>query len=926
VNRLQRATQTPPPALQTGELARPIDGHSAPVCRPPRLAVLLLALALAASPFASRAAEPDAADEQAAAEASEADGGAEAAGESSGGTTSRGRGVEVITVTAQKREESVQDVPISMTALSGQMLEDRGLTDFQKLQDVAPNVRIQSTESSRSTSVRIRGIGSIGFNAGIDPSVGVFIDGVYQSRAAQAAGDLVDIDRVEILRGPQGTLYGKNTAAGAINVHTRRPSYDYQAFLEGRYGTFDLLDGRGWVNVPVVDDRVATRISGYRQVRDGLDRNLFDGDRVNDSDKWGLRSKTLFDISDTMDLIVIGDYSLEDNTCCIADIKDYTALNTLPFAIAKPFPGFGVMPGDGDFEDLGNFQGPPLAAFDPTPDGFDNRVHANVPIENRTENWGMSGTFRWEIADHALESISAYRELSFDGEFDGDFSLYDGILSVNRTDLWQVSEELRLVSPSSDTLEYVVGFYFHHQSQDTLSRLTLTQPLADFVNSFLPAAIFPANTGITDNRHESFSYAGFGQATLHVTDQVSLTGGLRLSYEEKTREGDFTTSPPFPFSAGPFGPDYSLDQDRDTTNLSGTAIARWFPMEDVMLYASYARGFKSGGFNADRETIDPTAPIRDDLGEFDDEQSDSFEGGFKSRWFDGQLTLNGTFFYTIYKDFQAFSFDGTSFLVTNADELTSYGVEAEALLAPTAGLLLGSNMGFNITEFEDFENALCTDAQNAAFPFIPGVGCTQDLSGERLDNAPRWSFSTFGMYEHAFFEPRAGPRQQALAGRLSPGRSARRNSHVGSATRALALGRERDRRGLQRGRLRHPRDRRPGRDQRRAPHLGRNGASQLLRRASLAKRVLTTSGTRRGRGAPPAPGGSPRAGRPKQSPGSAGSGAWIGPEAVRTGRLSRCPASKPSTASRSTRLPRSSSRSSSTTRECTNGIRAIASS
>jgi iron complex outermembrane receptor protein len=160
-----------------------------------------------------------------------------------------------------------------------------------------------------------------------------------------------------------------------------------------------------------------------------------------------------------------------------------------------------------------------------------------------------------------------------------------------------------------------------------------------------------------------------------------------------------------------------------------------------MLYASYARGFKSGGFNADRVTVPPVLP---DLCEFDDEQSDSFEGGFKSRWWDGLFTLNATFFYTFYKDFQAFSFDGTSFLVTNADDLRSYGVEAETILAPLEGLVLGSNMGFNIAEFEDFDNALCTDAQSAA---AAGTACTQDLSGERLDNAPRWSFSTFGMLE-----------------------------------------------------------------------------------------------------------------------------------------------------------------------------------
>lgn len=185
--------------------------------------------------------------------------------------------VETITVTATKRAENLQEVPISITAIGGQELLDAGITEFRQIQAFVPNLQIRPVTDSRSTSVRIRGIGSVGNNAGIDPSVGIFIDGVYHGRTGMSVGDLLDIERIEVLRGPQGTLYGKNTAAGAINVLTRHPVYDYETFVEGVVGNYGDLQLRGSVNAPLVEDRVAVRLSGFKVRRDGFDRNRFDG-------------------------------------------------------------------------------------------------------------------------------------------------------------------------------------------------------------------------------------------------------------------------------------------------------------------------------------------------------------------------------------------------------------------------------------------------------------------------------------------------------------------------------------------------------------------------------------------------------------------------------------------------------------------------
>ncbi|MDE0884658.1 MAG: TonB-dependent receptor, partial [Myxococcota bacterium] len=207
-------------------------------------------------------------------------------------------GIEEMLVTASKRAETLQSVPISMTALGGETLRDAGITTFSDLQNFVPNLEIIPVTDTRSTSIRIRGIGSVGSNAGIDPSVGVFIDGVYQGRAGMSVGDLLDIERVEVLRGPQGTLYGKNTAAGAINIITRDPDSEQSVFLEGVAGKYNDLQFRGSANFPLLEDQLALRVAGYSSKRDGWDINRVNGQDVNNVDKWGMRAKLLWDVND----------------------------------------------------------------------------------------------------------------------------------------------------------------------------------------------------------------------------------------------------------------------------------------------------------------------------------------------------------------------------------------------------------------------------------------------------------------------------------------------------------------------------------------------------------------------------------------------------------------------------------------------------
>lgn len=786
--------------------------------------------------------DPQAAAEATAEEASEEPDAAAEPAEAAGTVLARDERIEQLYVTATKREESLQDVPISMAALDASFLENSGTTKFGQLQQYVPNLRINPITDTRGTIIRIRGIGSVGNNSGIDPSVGVFIDGVYQGRAGMSVGDLLDVERVEVLRGPQGTLYGKNTAAGLIHVISKRPSYEPEATFEGVFGNFANYEGRGSVNYPLVDEHIATRLSGYLVTRDGFDFNFVDGDRVNDDNRWGIKSRTAFDVTDSFSFLLSADYSYQDNKCCVADIISMNGAPTLQDGLLRrpaqgggdpydpstwpelpdplvypidppnyPNPDLSIPPEDrldprwaarSSFQQMEywrrNHPNPSYPYLDrdfelPVADPFDRRVMADQEPENQVTIGGVSIDATYDIGSYStipfldeasLNFIGAWRHYESKSQFDGDFSLFDAVLAWTDTDLDQFSAELRLSSPGGEAFDYQVGLYFYHQTQDTVDRNGFEE---EWVWTWRLITAPAMNIG--DNTHKTYSYAAFGQFTLTPVEWLSFTGGLRVTTEKKTRVGTQSSEyfqPPgsdnnvcdtdeptalCPDAPPILGPNTPRDQSREVANVSWLANLRAFPTQDLMLYASAATGFKSGGFNQLRTNL--LVP-----GEFDDERSLNIEGGFKSTWLEGMLTLNATGFWTKYKDFQAQVFNGSAINVINAATLESYGAEADLLLAPIEYVTIGGSLGFNIAEYGQFENGLATAWQawesNLYHPDGPmacgiasgdkGINggaslrdpnppywtepvwnerCVQDLTGKTLDNAPRWSVSTW---------------------------------------------------------------------------------------------------------------------------------------------------------------------------------------
>jgi iron complex outermembrane recepter protein len=674
--------------------------------------------------------------------------------------------LEEVVVTANRRVESIQEVPMSVTAFTSQFFKDSGVTNLAGLEQYTPSLKITPGTDSNSTSIRIRGIGSVGTNVGIDPSVGMFIDGVYQGRAGMSIGDLIDIERIEILRGPQGTLYGKNTAAGAISIITMAPSPEaLESEVELTYNSDERAEIHAMVNVPLGDSGNAMRMTGYAVDGDHLYENTFNGEGVNDANKWGVKSRTLFDTSTSDgdglgEFLLTLDYSKEDTDCCALAAIQYEGLSTLNS------PGTNT-PSQQLSNELGlNAQGQPIlewhsfedstGVLPPRADPFSNNYWLDAEIYNKVDVGGVALEWNKDLPNEdVLTFINAWRHYKSDSVYDGDFTAYDAVSGSTDLKFDQYSSELRITSPGGATFDYQAGLYAFYSEMDSTGTFTQSQALVNniSVGGLTLGDIFPNGTLNTDvNTYKTTSYAAFGQLIWNITDNFSTTLGLRYTYEHKDREGSQLTTPVSPIDIPPVaGPDVYYDEGRSDDDLSPTLIARYFVTPDIMTYASISRGFKSGGFNQRRELVGKN-------GEFEPEIATNYEIGWKGSTEDRRLQLNGTFYYVNYDDFQAQAFDGSSLTVTNAGSMESYGSELELVYVPMADMMVGTALGYNKATYQDFDNGQCTVDQSFYQYYVvegaqsgaPGTSssCVQDLAGEPIDNAPEWTVSSFVQYEH----------------------------------------------------------------------------------------------------------------------------------------------------------------------------------
>ncbi|MCB1844151.1 MAG: TonB-dependent receptor, partial [Halioglobus sp.] len=563
-----------------------------------------------------------------------------------------------------------------------------------------------------------------------------------------------------VLRGPQGTLYGKNTAAGAISIISRPPSTEYEGEAEVTYNNEARLELRGMLNVPLGDSDHATRMTGFYINGDHLFENDFNGEKLNNADKWGFKSRTRFDGSGDSDgdglgeFLVTVDYTREDTDCCAVAVLDYSGFSTLNAPTTNtPSQAFQDQLGRnaaGDliyqyssFEDSSGFS-PPRA------DPFGDDYWLDAETFNKVEVGGIGLEWNKDVLeDHVLTFIGAWRHYESDSAFDGDFTAYDAVVSTTTIDFDQYSAELRITSPGGETFDYQGGLYAYYSELDSVGTFLQSQEL---VTNMGIDQFFPTGTLNTDlNAYDTTSYAAFGQVVWNITEQFSATLGLRYTFEEKNREGSQITNPPSVLDIPPVaGPDVFYDENRSDDDISPSFNLRYFFTPDLMLYGSFSRGFKSGGFNQRRELAGAT-------GEFDEEIATNYEVGFKSSTDDRRLQLNGTFYFVHYDDFQSQTFDGNTLRVTNAGAMESYGSELELVFIPLANLTVSSALGYNKAEYKEFDNGQCTvgetvfnyyirDGAQGGNPTLGG-GCVRDLAGEAIDNAPEWTVSSFAQYD-----------------------------------------------------------------------------------------------------------------------------------------------------------------------------------
>lgn len=636
--------------------------------------------------------------------------------------------LEEVIVTAQKREQSLQDVPVAVSAFNAEMLQQSGVKDMFDLQANAPSLIVSQNQTSTTTTFSIRGIFTSSQNFGLEPSVGLYVDGVYRARQGSMINNLVDVASVEVLRGPQGTLFGRNTPAGAIQINSVAPDFDGSGFIEATAGDLDLQSANGAKSFTVIEDVLAVRATGFIMERDGyvdwINQGEKDDDAINDRDRWGLRFQALYTPTDDLTILFIGDHSEVDETCCAVGSYKNNFIQTEVVPSQEP----AITGTDTNIAGLGG------TVIDQN-DFYDYGVSVARKPESDNEDEGVSLKVDWQTDNFLLTSISAYRTHDSYDNADIVFNDLDGAYRINDASQDQYTQEFR-ISDSGEKLSYVAGLYYYYQELDNNRSTTVGEDLAGMLGA--PPTFFIAGTGSFDtSEQEHTSYAAFGQVDYNLRDNLVLTAGLRWTYEDKSIDNTYTQD--FPIEGNPLAnvgftlfpplsPQDDLHEDFDDDKITGTIKLSWFMNDDIMFYGSYGTGYKSGGANADRINTDLNDGGITPL--FDAEESDSYELGMKADFPEQALRANVALHYTTTDDLQTVSFQGGGFALENAGSAETYGLEMDLSWLPTDSTTLTLAYAYNHGEYEDFERGPCWTSTAWHQGYDDGIGAADPAADE----------------------------------------------------------------------------------------------------------------------------------------------------------------------------------------------------
>ena len=624
--------------------------------------------------------------------------------------------VQDVVVTARHREENVQNVPAAVTAIGGELLSATNTTGIAQIANLVPSLQFFSV-NPRNSQMNIRGLGNnVGLaNDGLDPGVGFYVDGVYYNRPATATFDLVDIERIESLSGPQGTLYGKNTTAGAVTVSTAAPSFTRHLTAEGSVGNFGYAQGKLSLTGPIIGDVLAGRLSIAGTRREGFQVNRFNGRRINDFNNVSLRGQLLYTPSEAIQVRLIGDFNRQDLHCCAARISGlWTPPSGVNFLTTAALFGYTPVVGG---------------------------VDVDSPVRAEQESGGVSAQVDWSLSSMAVTSITAWRYWNWSPANDSLQTRLDDLTLSQTTDRQrQISQELRIASTGTNTVDYVGGLYFFHESVDADTR-TLYGPaaIAVFISPALPGLILNGVSLNWTSLYRTDSYAAFGQATWHISPDLSLTGGLRYTWDDKRGSYNAIAAGGAPL-AGPLAAFAAIRAGFATTNAYNVSFSKgavgghvdlaWQISSDVMAYAGFSRGNRSGGLNLIQLPAGASAVVAP-------ETIDAYEAGLRTRLFDRRLTLNATAFYEIDRGYQAQTVDPVSLksYLANIPQVRSWGLEATAQARPNADLSLYASATWDHAEYHTFPLGPCPVEQ----PLPAPTSC--NFSGQPLPGVPRWALS-----------------------------------------------------------------------------------------------------------------------------------------------------------------------------------------
>jgi len=667
-----------------------------------------------------------------------------------------------IVITARRRNENLQDVPLAVAVIGSEQLDATGSVNVLRLTQIQPSLQFYST-NPRNSAANIRGLGApFGLtNDGIEQGVGVYIDQVYYSRIAVTTFDFLDVERIEVLRGPQGTLYGKNTTAGAINITTRAPSFTPEGRGQLTIGNLGLVNAGLSYSGPIVDDVLAFRVAASRSHRRGTIYNVATDRRVNEQDNLGLRGQLLWRASGNLDVTLSGDYNRQDPECC-AQIYVRTGATQRPLnrqydALAA---AFGYAP--------------------PSTDPFDRLTDLDSPLDAFQEIGGVALRAEWDIGPGTLTSVSAWRFWNWGPSNDRDFiGLPITTVSANPSRQNQYSQEIRYAG-SSGPLDYVAGVFGYYQRQHT----TGAQEQGPAASRWLlnPGNVPPGSSGCAtpttaacnpavlnglrsenDILLRNTSLAAFAQIGWRVTDRLRLQPGVRINYDKK--DGSYvavvtngTGTPLTNDQRGVLAPQ-SYDPSFSDWNFSWDFTASYDVADDILAYATYSRAFKSGGINLSGLPLDASNNPILSVATVDPETVDHFEAGLKTQFFDRRLTVNFTGFWTEISDYQATVTNGQLGVLrgylANADKVRTRGFELEVAGRPTRGLNLYFNGAFTDARYVRFVDAPCppelSGGSTGATPSAPGTPggvspANCDISGQWLPGVSRWAGSFGGEY------------------------------------------------------------------------------------------------------------------------------------------------------------------------------------